>query len=255
MTKLEQGASEWILTAFVCVVLSANGYAQNVQKLSDGSIILENFQQDPVGQLPKGWYDRNGDEQVAKQDSSIQAKYKYKVLQEGDNKFLRYDGMKAMHLNFPFIDKQKHNLYDINIYKTPVLSWKWRVFKLPKNGDENDDSRNDVAASIYVVFDFGHVLFKKVPKSIRYTWSSTLPKGTKLSKFFGNQKIIVVKSGDKDTGQWITFKRNIVQDYENLFGDKPPKTPMAILILSDGDSTGSIVKADYDDIILEPASE
>ncbi|MDX1639751.1 MAG: DUF3047 domain-containing protein, partial [Balneolaceae bacterium] len=121
--------------------------------------------------------------------------------------------------------------------------------------NEGSDDRNDSVASVYVVFDFGRVaLFKKVPKSIRYSWSSTLPKGTRLSKLFGNQQILVVHSGPEDTGQWITFERNLVEDYQRFFGDKPPKTPMAILILSDGNSTGSWVKADYDDFKLKKNS-
>jgi hypothetical protein len=79
-----------------------------------------------------------------------------------------------------------------------------------------------------------------------------LEKGTELSKFFGNQKVVVVESGDERTGKWITFKRNIVEDYRRLFGDDPPKNPIAILILSDGDSTYSWAEADYDDIKLLP---
>jgi hypothetical protein len=92
---------------------------------------------------------------------------------------------------------------------------------------------------------------KKVPKSIRYTWSSTLEEGTELSKFYGNQKIVVVESGSDQKGNWRTFERNIVEDYRRLFGDSPPENPIAILILSDGNSTNSHAKADYDDIMLK----
>ena len=163
------------------------------------------------------------------------------------NKYLRYAGTKARHVNFPLKNRPQ-----VNIYKTPILSWRWRVEKLPKGGNEKDDDYNDTAASIYVVFDMGHILFKRVPKSIRYTWSSTLKKGTEVSKFFGNQKIIVVESGPSQEGKWITFQRNIVKDYKRLFGEDPPKTPLAILILSDGDNTKSRAIADYDDIMLKP---
>ena len=107
-------------------------------------------------------------------------------------------------------------------------------------------------AGDYVVFDLGRVLFKKVPKSIRYTWSSSLPKGKEMSKFFGNQKIVVVGSGSRGTGGWKTFRRDIVEDYKRLFGDDPPETPLAILVLSDGDNTDSVAEADYDDIMLLP---
>ncbi|MDZ7682594.1 MAG: DUF3047 domain-containing protein [Fodinibius sp.] len=91
-----------------------------------------------------------------------------------------------------------------------------------------------------------------MPKTIRYTWSSTQKKDWEYSTFYGNQKIVVVESGPERTGQWMTFERNIVEDYKRLFGDKPPENPLAILILSDGNSTNSQVKADYGQIMLKP---
>lgn len=253
-TALKNVSSYYLVSALLLVGFYKVGHTQThtPQRLKSGAIMLENFENDQVGQLPEGWYDRDGNKQLKNHEPDERAKYKYRVRQENGNKFLQYEGQKAMHINFPLIDDQKDNIYDINIYKTPILSWKVRAYDLPENANENDNSRNDAVASVYVVFDMGHVLFKKVPKSIRYSWSSTLKEGTELSKFFGNQKIVVVESGPARTGKWITFERNIVKDYRRLFGDNPPKNPMAILILSDGDSTGSFVKAEYDDIMLKP---
>lgn len=226
--------------------------AQQPRKLDNGDIILETFENDPVGELPREWYDRDGNKKLKNHSRKFIEDYKYQVLEENGDKFLRYAGTKAKHINFPLINEDKENLYGINIYQTPLLSWKVRAHKLPENANEDSNERNDSVASIYVVFDMGRVaLFKKVPKSIRYTWSTTLKEGTETSKLFGNQKIVVVESGEKNTGEWITFERNIVEDYRRLFGDDPPGTPLAILILSDGDSTGSYVKADYDDIMLK----
>jgi len=241
-----------IIFLFFLITISQTVLAQeadSLKVLSDGTIIIDNFQNQKVGELPSGWYDRNATSEVVNESPKEQQKYKYRVLQEGSNKYLHYQGTKAMHLNFPL-----RNRKNLNIYKTPILSWRVRVDKIPENANEDDDNRNDSAASIYVVFDLGHILFKKVPKSIRYSWSSTLSKGTQLTKLFGNQKIIVVQSGTKETGKWVTFKRNIVEDYRRLFGDDPPKKPLAILILSDGDSTGNRSVADYDDIELRPAN-
>jgi len=241
-----------IIFLFFLITISQTVLAQeadSLKVLSDGTIIIDNFQNQKVGELPSGWYDRNATSEVVNESPKEQQKYKYRVLQEGSNKYLHYQGTKAMHLNFPL-----RNRKNLNIYKTPILSWRVRVDKIPENANEDDDNRNDSAASIYVVFDLGHILFKKVPKSIRYSWSSTLSKGTQLTKLFGNQKIIVVQSGTKETGKWVTFKRNIVEDYKRLFGDDPPKKPLAILILSDGDSTGNRSVADYDDIELRPAN-
>lgn len=229
---------------------------QQPAHLDNGSILLENFENDTVGSLPYEWYDRDGNKRLVNHDEAFSKNYLYEVVNRSNsdsNNFLQYKGSKAKHINLPLINKDKDNIYNINIYDTPVLSWKVRAHKLPKNAREDNDDYNDSVASVYVAFDMGRIaLFKKVPKTIRYTWSTTLDKGTETSKLFGNQQIVVVKSGDEDTGKWITFERNIVEDYRRLFGDDPPKTPMAILLLSDGDSTGSWVMADYDDIMLKP---
>lgn len=228
-------------------------FAQSPRHLDNGNILIESFENDKVGELPNGWYNRDGSRELRNQSESYTKDYLYKVLEVDGNKFLRYKGTDAKHINFPLINKDKENIYDINIYETPILSWKVRAHSLPENANEDSSDRNDSVASIYIVFDFGRVaLFKKVPKSIRYSWSTTLEEGTEASKLFGNQQIVVVESGYEKTGKWVTFERNIVEDYRRLFGDDPPETPLAILILSDGDSTGSFVKADYDDIMLKP---
>jgi hypothetical protein len=233
------------------MVTSSN--AQQARRLNDGAFLIDNFREDSVGYLPAGWYNRDGDIKIKQLDAEGRARYHYKVKESDGNKFLRYEGMEAMHINFPLTNRHHKNIYHINVYKTPILSWKWRIFELPQGADVNDKNRNDAAASIYIVWDFGHVLFKKVPKTVRYVWGTSQPQGTTLSKFFGNQKIVVVETGHKDLGKWITFQRNIVKDYKQLFGDRPPKFPLAILILSDGDNTHSRVKADYDEIVLEPS--
>jgi hypothetical protein len=233
--------------------IAANSYAQKLQKKDNGVIIIDNFQKDTMGHLPYGWYNRDGEKELVKLDAGEQSKYHYWIEQNRTNKFLHYEGTEAMHINFPLTNKRKKNIYRINVYKTPILSWKWRVFKLPKGADVREDNRNDAAASIYVVWDLGHILFKKVPKTVRYVWGTSEPKGTTLSKLFGNQKIVIVKSGSSNKGKWITMQRNIVKDYKNLFGDKPPKFPLAILILSDGNNTNSQAEADYDDIKLKPS--
>lgn len=211
--------------------------------------MIDNFEDENVGDLPVNWYNQKGEKKTNTFDEELRNTYNYSITEEDGNKFLRFQGIRGKHLNFPLINKD-----DVNIYETPVLTWKWRIRNTPDGASEDD--KNDVAASIYVVYDMGRVaLFKKVPKSIRYTWSSSLPVGTELSKFFNNQKIVVVGSGEEQAGEWITFERNIVEDYKRLFGDEPPAKPLAILILSDGDTTNSLSSADYDDIYLKPESE
>ncbi|NGP86880.1 DUF3047 domain-containing protein [Fodinibius halophilus] len=236
-------------------IISSSIVAQNFdrealfqpQKMGNGNILIEDFEDDSVGTLPKRWYNRDADFRVVASSKQEQSLYKYEIRQEEGNKYLHYNGMKVRHLTYPLKNKD-----GINIYDTSILSWKWRVHKLPKGANEDINGKNDTAASLYVVFEMGRIaLFKKVPKSIRYTWSSTLEPGTNTSKLFGNQQILVLESGDNEMGKWKTFERNIVEDYRRLFGDDPPAKPLAILLMSDGDSMKDNAIADYDDIILK----
>ncbi|MDR8391137.1 DUF3047 domain-containing protein [Aliifodinibius sp. S!AR15-10] len=216
-----------------------------LEKTGNGALLIDKFEDDTIGSLPWEWYNRDGKRKAVHPEE--RKLFHYSIKEENGNKFLHYEHTDARHLNFPLLNRP-----NLNIYEYPILSWKWRVKKMPEGGDENSSDYNDVAASIYVVFDIGRVaLFKKVPKSIRYTWSTTQPEGEEFSKLFGNQKIVVVESGPKNMGKWQTFQRNIVEDYRRLFGDDPPETPIAILLLSDGDSTNSLAIADYDNIVLK----
>ncbi|MDZ7682593.1 MAG: DUF3047 domain-containing protein [Fodinibius sp.] len=124
----------------------AQSSVNEVIKLSNGSVLLEDFESYPTGTIPDTWYNQKGDRRPALYEPENKQKYKYSVREEEGNKFLRYDGVHAKHLNFPLVKK------GINIYETPILSWKWRVFKLPENANENDDDRNDTQPEYHVAF-------------------------------------------------------------------------------------------------------
>lgn len=243
------------------IMVSDNSMAQDTKYIQSltisetGGLIVEDFESDSLGQLPYNWFEQRGVNRPYFYPEEIKNDYLYQITEEESsmnevNKFLRFNGVIAKHLNFPL-----HQVTNLNLNNTPILSWKWRIWDLPAGANEGDNKLNDTAASIYIVFKVKRMaLVKDVPQSIRYTWSSSLPIGTEISTFFGNQKIVVVGTGEtnKPTGEWLLFSRNLKDDYERLFGEIMPTTPLAILILSDGDSTGDSTKADYDDIGFYP---
>ncbi|MEX2574618.1 MAG: DUF3047 domain-containing protein [Balneolaceae bacterium] len=244
-----------LIIVFFCLLVTsaANGQmpddlpvtALPVQK--DGGLLVEDFSDEEPGSLPSRWMNQKGEAVPALYREDDRNRYHYQVMEENGNRFLRFDGVRGAHLNFPV---RKVENFNINDY--PVLTWQWRAHILPEGANEDNNSTNDVTASIYVVFS---VNWLGIPRVIRYTWSSTLPAGTELSKNFNNQKIIVVESGEENLGEWITFERNVKEDYRRLHGGNPPARPLAVLILSDGVSTGTPAKADYDNIRFLPASE
>jgi hypothetical protein len=229
----------------IIIAVSTAWIIESELLLAQQTHMLDDFESYSIGQVPNRWYDRDGTQPLDKYDQEErERRFKYYVTEEPGNQFLRFEGTKASHLNYPLIDKDY-----IDIYQTPILSWKWRVFDIPTGGNEKKNKLNDVAASIYVVYHVSKLF--KMPTVIRYTWSSSLNVGTELNKNLGYQKIIVVASGKSRMGEWQTFERNIVDDYRKLFNEDPPHKPVAILILSDADDTKDPIKADYDDILLK----
>jgi hypothetical protein len=213
-----------------------------VKILDNGTILIDDFSQDMVGSMPSKWYVRDGNVRLIDLSADKKAKYRYRVVEENGRKYLRYSGKDAMHIGLPIYETS-----EIDLQTHPILSWEWRVHAVPTGANEDIEKLNDTAASIYVVYEISSIL--RIPKVIRYTWSSTLPKSTYLSK--GRQKILVKETGTDRKGEWIRFERDIAQDYRNFFGEEPPKRPLAILILSDANNTGSFAFADYGPIYLK----
>ena len=60
---------------------------------------------------------------------------------------------------------------------------------------------------------------------------------------------MVAESGPDGLGEWREFERNIVEDYEKAFGEKPGRL-IGIGVLTDTDNTGETTEAWYGDIHL-----
>lgn len=109
---------------------------------------------------------------------------------------------------------------EIDLTQTPYLEWQWKVTELPKGGDFRKSATDDQAAQLYVVLYWG--VFKK--QVIAYIWDSTAPVGTteKISPTipFMTVHAVVVRSGEREMGNWVTETRNVVEDYKKLFGSK-----------------------------------
>jgi len=100
----------------------------------------------------------------------------------------------------------------------PLLSWKWKVTKLPEGGDVRKSNADDQAAQLFVAFSNSNV--------IAYIWDTNAPQGvvedTRLPPFL-TIKALVVRSGYSEAGKWVTENRNAYQDYLDLFREEPPK--------------------------------
>ena len=221
-SDLEQGIVFMkVLLVLGLLVLAETLYAQ--------SPIQIDFKGCGVGDLPSGWTSRD-----QKQMSKV-----YSVQAEGERKYLRAD---ACNLSTQICYETKWNINDY-----PILQWHWRAVIFPTGSNERIKAGNDSVLGVYVLLSgFPFV------RAIKYIWSDTLPVGMTLdSPHSSGTKMIVVRSGRALTGTWVAEKRNVLSDYECLFGRKA-EHPVAqgIAILTDSDDTSSRAVGDYADISI-----
>lgn len=149
----------------------------------------------------------------------------------------------------------------------PVLTWRWKVSNIIKKGDENRKEGDDYAARLYVSFEYRHdntslsemlkrrvikaVYGKELPgDAIVYVWANRLAKNKAVpNPDTDKAMMLAVESGPENVGVWISERRNVFEDYKNLFGIEPPRMAY-IALMTDTDNTGEEVSAWYDGIIF-----
>jgi len=134
----------------------------------------------------------------------------------------------------------------VDLDQYPNLSWEWKVTELPEGGDARYGERDDQAAGVYVVFPRFPGFFNT--RIIGYVWKSGAPQGTIL-KSHNDSRIhyVVMRSGKKETGEWIQEMRNVGQDYEQIFGEKA-QTVGGVFLLIDSDHTQSSSESFFGEI-------
>lgn len=125
----------------------------------------------------------------------------------------------------------------VNLKETPILEWTWKAITLPKNGDCRKKATDDQAAQLYIVWP-------RFPEAVRsqiigYIWDSTAPAGSIVkSEKTSTVTYVVMRSGTAEAGKWITERRNVVEDYQKIYGAQPDN-PGYISVAIDSDDTVS----------------
>jgi hypothetical protein len=203
---------------------------------------VDTFEDTTTGAVPNGWvYVTKGGDVWAPERAKEEGE-QFFVTSEGDNQFLRL----VTKGEAQRYTKRNGKEFEWNLNRHPHLRWRWRALELPKGASEKDD--NDAGAAIYITF--GKDWLGR-PKSIKYTYSSSLPVGTVVE--YGPLRVIVVDSRNEPYfGEWKTIQRDVGSDYRQVFGGSPPNRPISITLWSDSDTTGGTARVDFDDIMLLP---
>ena len=137
----------------------------------------------------------------------------------------------------------------LNIKPPPKLTlrWRWKIDYAPTNGSERVTSRFDHAARVFIAFD----TFIGPPRSLDYIWANEEKVGTILAHpLSGRTQLGMVESGNPRAGEWVSEQRDVVADWQNAFGKRTMPKIIGIGVLTDGDSLGCKLTADYADIEL-----
>jgi Protein of unknown function (DUF3047) len=154
-----------------------------------------------------------------------------------------------------------------------ALSWRWRVDKLIENADLKVRSGEDSAAKLCVFFGFdaNKLSFSERTKlslgrtttgedvptqTLCYVWDNKLPPETFFQSAFTSRiRFLIVQSGSGSLGQWVSQRRDLVADYQRLFGDESEgKVPevTGVSVSADSDNTKGKGLAYFGDITLTP---
>lgn len=174
------------------------------------------------------------------EEKSFHGETRYRVVAEGAGHVLHAQSRSAAS---GLVFKKEYLLPDY-----PLLSWRWKVRGIVPGGDEREKSGDDFSARVYVVFP--HWFFPRT-KTISYVWGNKLAKGAAVpSPYTSHAMVVAVESGGEKVGEWLVERRNVLEDYRQLFGEEPP-TVGAIAIMTDTDDTGTSAEAWYDDLQIE----
>jgi hypothetical protein len=147
------------------------------------------------------------------------------------------------------------------------LEWEWKIESVLEKGDLTQKDGDDFTARVYVTFDYDpsnlgfrermrYRLYKtftsfEIPlRSLNYIWANKADVGTTAESPFTNWvHYVAIKSGNEHAGNWFTEKRNILEDFREVFGEDPPPIS-GITIMTDSDNTGESTKAYFGKITL-----
>lgn len=136
---------------------------------------------------------------------------------------------------------------DLDVKQYPVLTWKWKVTKLPAGGDFRKSKTDDQAAQLFLAFS--------KTKAIVYIWDTSAPQGLMKdapAPPFMSIKAVVVRSGPAETGKWISEKRNVLEDYRKLYGQDPPPV-QGVRLQINSQHTETSAESYFADVVLEKA--
>jgi hypothetical protein len=183
-------------------------------------------------------------------------------------KWIMKDGFDAVRLHSKGVLTFLEKTVDIDIREYPVITWKWRVEKILEDVDERTKEGDDHPIRLFFVFEpdesqqsiwfrlkrwlyldriHGHPFGGRF---IEYVWSSHLKSGEVINDPGKPwQKLIVIEGGSDNLNKWLSYERNLYEDFKKSYGEEPRRL-IFIGVLNDTDQTGQETVSYIADLIF-----
>lgn len=140
------------------------------------------------------------------------------------------------------------NKVDLN--KTPILRWKWRVKNLPPGGDGRRPDKDDQALAIYIGFNDW---VRK--KSVSYRYEAETPSGetgvVNYASGLVNVKWYCLRNKNDGTDKWYTEERNVAEDLKAAFGVVPTEFALSVCANSQYTNSHTVAELNYLEFVPE----
>ncbi len=154
-----------------------------------------------------------------------------------------------------------------NVYEHPRMKWRWKIGSVYKKGDARTREGDDYPIRVYIMFEYdpeqagafekmkygmARSIYGAYPphSSLSYVWANKDEAGRFLtSPYTSRAKMVLLEKGAENAGSWQEAEINILEDYQQAFGVKPPARAR-IAVMNDSDNTGesSVSYMDYIEI-------
>jgi len=149
----------------------------------------------------------------------------------------------------------------VDLKTFPIMEWRWRVGNVLSKADARTKAGDDYPARLYITFAHdansisladraARAIYGQLPPraAISYIWDTRSPVGTTVPNAYTDRvRMIVVESGGARVGEWITYRRNLAEDFRKAFGYDAPLVS-GIAVMTDTDNTGEKATAWFGDI-------
>ena len=132
----------------------------------------------------------------------------------------------------------------VDLNKTPIMRWRWRILNYPNGADGRDPKKDDQPIGIYLGMQDG--LFKK--KSVAYRWEDLTPKGFEGTVTYAkilSVHYITMRDNKAKAGVWVTETRNVAEDFKRVYGKVPKKFGLSVIGNSQYTQSNTVAELDF----------